>query len=91
MKIVLKTSFNEIVEKDWKYIEKYSSSLIFQSYEWNYNWYKCNNFKKKLDQINQIMFNKNFELIYDKKIFLTSFLTNLAAHDLIYVKKNYFN
>jgi len=46
-----------------------------------------NNFKKKLDQINQIMFNKNFELIYDKKIFLTSFLTNLAAHDLIYVKK----
>ena len=48
MKIVLKTSFDEIVEKDWKYIEKYSSSLIFQSYEWNYNWYKCNNFKKKL-------------------------------------------
>ena len=48
MKIVLKTSFDELVEKDWKYIQKHNSLLIFQSYEWNYNWYKCNNFKKKL-------------------------------------------
>ena len=48
MKIVLKTSFDELVEKDWKYIQKHNSLLIFQSYEWNYNWYKYNNFKKKL-------------------------------------------
>ena len=48
MKIVLKKSFDEIVEKDWKYIQKYSSLLIFQSYEWNYSWYKYNNFKKNL-------------------------------------------
>ena len=40
MKIVLKTSFDEIVEKDWKYIQKNNSLLIFQSYEWNYSWYK---------------------------------------------------
>ena len=48
MKIVLKTSFDETIEKDWKYIEKYSSLLIFQSYEWNYNWCKCNKLNKKL-------------------------------------------
>ena len=48
MKIVLKTSFDELVEKDWKYIQKHNSLLMFQSYEWNYNWYKYNNFKKKL-------------------------------------------
>jgi len=48
MKIVLKTSFDETVEKDWKYIQKHNRLLIFQSYEWNFNWYKYNNFNKKL-------------------------------------------
>ena len=57
MEIILKKFFDEKLFKDWDFIEKKNDLLIFQSYQWNFNWCKLN----KIEENIRIL------IIYDKE------------------------
>jgi hypothetical protein len=43
-------------------------------------------FNSKSNLIKKILYNNNFNLIYDKKISSSTWFTDIKAHDLIFIK-----
>ena len=48
MKIILKKEIDKTVKKDWEYLEKKNSLIIFQTLKWNENWLKFNKGKNSI-------------------------------------------